>query len=199
MYRLALLAVAGITVIVLAQTGPEGRESVWSPATWEQDMNTSAQDADPTNLPQHESDQPEVSPVDAVGPELPDPSALVGPVSSVEADPGAATGLHARVGCEPPPSRVALADLHWTVAAVGGSEQRVALTIFREGFDTGAFQVSPRLPPDASAYTWRGLNAGGVHHWRVLTRHDQAWTASPTEVVVGPTCVADFVAPGAGP
>jgi hypothetical protein len=69
----------------------------------------------------------------------------------------------------------------------------VALTIFPEGFDTGNFQVSPPLPGRTAAYTWPKTNPGGVHRWRVLTKHGSTWTPSETALFSGATCVADSV------
>src|SRR5207248_586281 len=92
-------------------------------------------------------------------------------VSNAPGGPGAATGLQAEAHCEAVGSRIAVADLSWTVAASRGQEQRVALTTFRDGFDTNNFDLSPPLPADATSFRWRGLNPGGVHYWRVLTRH----------------------------
>ncbi len=108
---------------------------------------------------------------------------------------GAATRLQAQARCEAAGSRVAVADLSWSLATSRGKEQRVALTKFREGFDTNNFDVSPSLPADASSATWRGLNPGGVHYWRVLTLQGDLWIPSQTETFTGPTCVADYVAP----
>lgn len=105
--------------------------------------------------------------------------------------PGAASGLAANPRCEQSGSRVGVADLTWVPASTPGAEQRIALTIFPEGFDTGNFQVSPPLPPTATSYTWQGTNPGGAHRWRVLTRHGGTWTPSEIQIFTGATCVAD--------
>jgi hypothetical protein len=106
--------------------------------------------------------------------------------------PGAATQLMAKARCEEAGSRTGVADLSWLPAANSGSEERVALTIFPEGFDTGNFQVSPPLAAGAASYTWPKTNPGGVHRWRVLTKHGSTWTPSEISMFSGATCVADM-------
>lgn len=108
---------------------------------------------------------------------------------------GAATQLTAKPRCEETGSRTGVADLSWVPAATAGSEQRVALTIFPEGFDTGNFDVSPPLSARATSYTWPKTNPGGAHRWRVLTKHGSTWTPSQTSMFIGATCVADMASP----
>lgn len=104
---------------------------------------------------------------------------------------GAATQLSSNPRCAEAGSTTGVADLTWRPAAQPGSEQRVALTIFADGFDTGNFQVSPSLPPGAAGYTWSNTNPGGIHRWRVLTLHGDTWTPSEVASFMGATCVGD--------
>lgn len=121
------------------------------------------------------------------------PAATLEGVIGPAGGPGAATQLAANARCEEAGSRTGVADLTWIPAATAGSEQRVALTIFPEGFDTSNFQVSPPLAARAASYTWPKTNPGGVHRWRVLTKHGSTWTPSETLMFSGATCVADNV------
>ncbi len=150
------------------------------------------------SLPPGVGEQPPPgSPVSAPTPSHSPSSSLGGRVGDA-GGPGAARNLQARPRCEATGSRVGVADLSWAVADQRGSQQRVALTKFRDGFSTGNFEVSPSLTPGGSSFTWRGINPGGVHFWRVLTMHGDVWAPSGTETVTGPTCVADFIGPGPG-
>lgn len=135
------------------------------------------------------------------GPDLVSPTPGLGspaPVRTLEGvigppgGAGAATQLTAKARCEETGSRTGVADLNWVSAATAGNEQRVALTIFPEGFDTGNFEVSPALSAQTTSYTWPKTSPGGVHRWRVLTKHGSTWTPSETSMFTGATCVADM-------
>ncbi len=112
--------------------------------------------------------------------------------------PGAATALRANPHCEAAGTRAAVADLSWTAAPERGTQERVALTKFADGFESGSFETSPPLSADASGFGWRGLNPGGVQFWRVLTLHGDVWTPSAVASFTGPTCVADYTSPSPG-
>ena len=117
------------------------------------------------------------------------PSSLGGPVGQPGGS-GAANSLGANPHCASDQPR-AVADLSWTVAVSLGDDQRVAVTMFSDGFQTGNYQVSPSLGPGTNGYTWRGVNPGGVEIWRVLTRHGGTWTPSQDSRFTGPTCPFD--------
>jgi hypothetical protein len=105
---------------------------------------------------------------------------------------GAATGLNAEVGCSEIVPRTGIANLNWNAAAPSGSEQRIALTIFPDGFETGNFEVTEALPPNQSSLVWEPLEGQAIHYWRVLTLHSKGWVPSDTASFEGPTCVADY-------
>ena len=107
-------------------------------------------------------------------------------------EPGAATNLQAQVECSKTEFRKGIAHLRWTVTS-RGSEQRVDVTIFPEGFETGQFETIGPLPPDWSSLMFDRLKGQAIHHWRVLTRHGDGWVPSQTETFAGPTCVANKV------
>jgi hypothetical protein len=106
--------------------------------------------------------------------------------------PRAATGLESQTGCRDDDPRKGFADLRWVVAANPGSEQRVAVTIARDGFQTGNFQVSGPLGPNQTTLRWEQLQGQAIHYWRVLTRHGQEWVPSDTASFEGPPCIGDY-------
>jgi hypothetical protein len=126
------------------------------------------------------------------GSSSPAPAATLDGVIGPAGGPGAATQLAANAHCDETGSRNGISDLTWVPAATAGSEQRVAVTIFPEGFATSNFEVSPQLSARATSYRWPKTNPGGVHRWRVLTKHGSTWTPSETSMFTGATCVADM-------
>jgi hypothetical protein len=162
-------------------------------------------DVPAASQPDTTGEQPPQSPPDdsstkaTSGPQVASPTSdatsQVGDVDPLPGGPAAATDLRADTRCDDTGSRKAVADLSWTVAVVAGSEQLVAVTKFREGFDTGNFDVSASLAADATSLTWRNVSPGGVQYWRVLTRHGNSWAPSNTAMFTGPTCVTDYVDP----
>lgn len=103
----------------------------------------------------------------------------------------AATGLAGKAECRPAEAGRSFARLSWTPAASTGSEQRVAVTIYRDGFEHGTYRVGPALPPDRTTFDWEPLEGQAVHHWRVLTLQPDGWRPSSTAGFDGPTCPSD--------
>jgi hypothetical protein len=103
---------------------------------------------------------------------------------------GAATNLVARVECAQAVPGQALAHLAWTITSAG-SEQRVDVTIFPDGFAAGHYESVGPLQPNQSSLTLDQLKGQAVHQWRVLTLRGGAWIASKTERFEGLTCVRD--------
>ncbi len=112
--------------------------------------------------------------------------------------PGAATALHATSECSEAELRKGIAKLSWAVAPSSGSEQRVVMTIFRDGFIRGAFQTSGPLASQQAFLVWEGLEPGIIHFWRVLTLQAGGWVPSEITSFEAPTCVANMV-PGPTP
>lgn len=108
---------------------------------------------------------------------------------------GTASNLSSTVGCEETSSRQAYADLTWKPADPRGDEQRIAVTIYRTGFENNAYTLSDPLAADQSSLRWTDLSGQAIHYWRVLTRYGQEWVASETAQFEGPTCVADYQQP----
>lgn len=104
---------------------------------------------------------------------------------------GAATELDADVDCNTVEPRHGLFTLHWRPAQEPGTEQRVQVTIFRDGFAQGLYEASGPLAPDRSSFEWHRVHGRAIHLWRVLTRHESGWTASETARVTGPVCIYD--------
>lgn len=111
---------------------------------------------------------------------------------------GAATDLHAELTCSEADPRMGVASLSWRPATQLGVEQRVVLTIYRDGFERGDFGASETLKPDQTTVLWQPLSGQAIHYWRVLTLHSEGWVPSETMSFTGPTCVADYQ-PGPSP
>lgn len=103
--------------------------------------------------------------------------------------PGAAANLQSVVDCDGPGESVA--RLSWTLARNPGQAQRVDITIFKKGFETGQFESSELLPPDQSSLEWEELDPGLNHRWRVLTLQSGGWVPSEIAIFKGPVCVGD--------
>jgi len=116
----------------------------------------------------------------------------IGSVSTVGAQ-GEATDLRAEIFCDPAVRRKGLAQLNWTPADPPGQEQQVVVTIFKEGFETGAFEESKPLPPDQASFLLESVQGQAVHRWRVLTATATAEIPSDTARFEGPVCVGDVV------
>lgn len=102
----------------------------------------------------------------------------------------AATDLEAASECDP--DRGVIAQLSWSLASQPGDAQQVALTQFADGFETGRFSLSDKLPASAALYTWSaGLEPGITYRWEVLTRHGDVYTRSDTATFRGADCFAD--------
>lgn len=106
-----------------------------------------------------------------------------------------ATDLEAEARCDPM-KLTATARLSWKLASPPGSQQRVDMTMFRDGFQTGKFTTTGPLPPDQ---TQLNLNSGepGINYaWRVLTLTGEGWVPSETARLPWPSCPVDRRAPG---
>lgn len=106
--------------------------------------------------------------------------------------PSAATDLAADVECSGDATRAGIADLRWEPAGTPGSEQRIAVTLYRADFDAGPLVVSEALDPSAREFAWRPLTGQANHFWSVLTLHPDGWHAAAIAMFTGPGCVADF-------
>ena len=112
--------------------------------------------------------------------------------TSTQENSNRATALEAKTECSETEPRKAIARLTWKVAGIPGSEQRVAVTVYRDGFETGKFETTGSLLPGQSSLIWNKVDPGVIHYYRVLTLHGQMWTPSDTATFDGPTCVADL-------
>jgi len=128
------------------------------------------------------NESPELSP-------SPTPPSLDGPMVAGSGQQ-AASNLESQAGCRQDEPGKGFVDLKWTPAEHRGQEQRLQVTIYREGFESGNFQLSEALPPDRASYQWRPEGQAS-HYWRVLTRHSDGWIPSETARFAGPPCVAD--------
>jgi len=141
------------------------------------------------------------SPVPSPSPEPP-PTVQPTPPSTEETHPPedidppsggtAATQLRVTAACEQGDPGRSVVTFRWRPAPRRGDVQRLDVTAFLDGFETGRFMSSERLPPGASIYRWEGLEPFG-YRWRVLTRHGDAWTTSRQATFSGPVCVSDVI------
>jgi hypothetical protein len=133
----------------------------------------------------------DVKPSNSPSEPVPSPrSSLSGPVL-VAGGERAASNLESQSGCREDEPGKGFVDLRWSPATRRGQEQRIQVTIFREGFDTGNFKTSEVLTPERDSYQWTQPEGQARHYWRVLTRHSDGWIPSETARFEGPSCVAD--------
>lgn len=127
----------------------------------------------------------------------PTPTTTV-PIREAAGEAGIATDLRAETRCSTDVLRHGEVVLHWSPATPRGSAQRIEITAFRDGFETGRLMVARDVDADAQSTSVGGLEPGLAYRWRVLSRQGEEWLASEVASFVGPTCVADFVEPQAG-
>ncbi len=104
-----------------------------------------------------------------------------------------ATNLSAEIFCDPAISNRGLAEFRWTPADPPGQEQRIEITIFKRGFETGAFEESKPVSPDDDVFVFESVQGQAVHRWRVVTVGAAGETVSETARFEGPLCVDDEV------
>ena len=106
---------------------------------------------------------------------------------------GAATNLTANRYDDPAQPARALVKLQWTPASQHGSEQRIVVTIFSDGFQRGAFDVSSPLSSTQTSLVWDKSKGQAIHHWKVLTLQPSGWVLSQTGTFVGPAVIRDHI------
>lgn len=72
-----------------------------------------------------------------------------------------------------------------------GTEQRVQVTRFADGFESGNYELGPVLGPDVSSFRYEDPQGTAKHMWRVLTRRGDTWAASDSAEFFGPGCIGD--------
>lgn len=109
------------------------------------------------------------------------------------ATPGAVTDLSAEIACREDVRFQGLARLNWSLSDQSATEHVVQVTIFKDGFETGAFTASKPLPPEQTNFVFEDVQGQAQHRWRVLTAQGDTNIASETARFVGPVCVGDIV------
>lgn len=99
-----------------------------------------------------------------------------------------AAGLDVQTECDPETGVYAL--LSWLPATEPGTEQRVGITQFADGFSTGRFTASEPIGGDAGSLLWQRLEPGVQYRWQVFTLHGDIYTASETAMFRGADCFA---------
>ena len=74
----------------------------------------------------------------------------------------------------------AIAKLTWRAANALGSQQRIDITMYWDGFEKGNFQTIGPNPPDQSFVELDRLEPGINYYWRVLTLTPEGWVPSET-------------------
>lgn len=104
--------------------------------------------------------------------------------------PGAAISLKAGVRCDPV-KVTGTARLSWKVASPPGTQQRVDMTMFRDGFQTGNFMTLGPVPSDQSEMEFNSGEPGINYAWRVLTLTGEGWVPSEPARLPWPACPVD--------
>ena len=92
----------------------------------------------------------------------------------------AATDLVAKVSHSESEPGKATAKLSWSVTNKPGSQQRIDITMYWDGFERGNFESVAPLPPDQSAIELTKLEPGINYYWRVLRLTPEGWVPSET-------------------
>lgn len=116
---------------------------------------------------------------------LPAPPAL--PAAARTPAVGGATGLSAATACSAWAPRQALVRLRWTPVA-GAAEQRIAMSRFPGGLESGNLEASGALGGGRGEIAWYRVYGQAQHRWRVLARVGETWVASGPAEFEGPLC-----------
>lgn len=103
---------------------------------------------------------------------------------------GAATALKAEARCSIE-KRVGIGRLSWQPADLPGSQHRVDMTGFRDGFQTGNFVIIGPLAPDQFEIELDSGEPGINYYWRVLTLTEDGWVPSEIKRLPWPICPVD--------
>lgn len=104
-----------------------------------------------------------------------------------------ATELAAQVKCSDLERFKSIAQLSWRPAENAGDEQRIDVTIFKDGFETGKYESSKALPPEESSYLFQDVKGQALHRWRVVTLTGNDTIFSETARFEGVVCVGDVI------
>jgi hypothetical protein len=100
----------------------------------------------------------------------------------------AARSLVAEVRCSETHIGKAIAKLTWRVSNSPGSQQRIDITMYWDGFEKGHFETIGPHPPDQSFVELERLEPGINYYWRVLTLTPKGWVPSETTRCGVPVC-----------
>ncbi|WP_455210864.1 hypothetical protein [Kaarinaea lacus] len=114
-------------------------------------------------------------------------------IKNLANDANTASELAAQVECSDLVRFKSIAQLSWRPAENAGDEQRIDVTIFKDGFETGRFESSKALPPDITSYQFDDVKGQALHRWRVVTRTGNDVFFSETARFEGVVCVGDVV------
>ncbi len=109
---------------------------------------------------------------------------------------GGAEDLRYSERCSEIRRRTAVIALSWK-AGEGSGDQRIDLTMFRDGFVRGRYQTSGRLPHGQGSAGVEAPEPGIRYYWRVLTETPAGWIPSAVERFEVPVCPWDEPQPAA--
>jgi len=169
-------------VCIADQANDGGRSAPPSSPAASPQPTERATDNGPASTP---TDRPRPSP-------SPSQVAPLDPMLDVGGDRAATRLSVTEAGCALDVPRDVVVTFAWSPAQVPGLEQRVQITVYRDGFATGRYSLSESLGSGASRFTWQGAAEPGlVNHWRVVTRHDTGWAPSESASLEAPVCIGD--------
>jgi hypothetical protein len=87
--------------------------------------------------------------------------------------------------------RRGLIALAWAPRGGKLSAQRIDVTQFHEGFETGRFDVSATLAAGVRAISLENPEPGIYYYWRVLSATPDGWVVSPVARFEAPICPSD--------
>jgi hypothetical protein len=102
-------------------------------------------------------------------------------------DTNVATDLNAEARCNLTGSK-ATGRLVWKPTSAAGNQQRVDITMFRDGFETGNFKSIGPFPAGTADIKLDTGEPGIHYYWRVSTLTREGWIPSKTERLIWPVC-----------
>ena len=105
-------------------------------------------------------------------------------------EPGA-SDLASTTGCHETTPRTAVIGMAWSGGPAIAVSQRVDISKFHEGFDTGRYETTGSLPGSTNTIAFVGAEPGIAYYWRVLDETPAGWVTSAVERFEAPTCPYD--------
>ena len=104
---------------------------------------------------------------------------------------GAAGSLDFVADCIDGNPRTRRIDFAWSPSATGALAQRLDISKFRAGFESGRFETTGALDSDRNSATLDMGEPGVRYYWRLLTQLSGGWVPSTIERFEVPICPLD--------